>query len=615
MGTTEIFTQSDRQRFDSGELDVCQQLLGCHYIEEDEQHRFSVWAPSAQAVHLVGDFNSWDDTATPMQQQGGIYSCQVSGVKNGGNYKYLVTGADGVRRYKADPYALYSEVWPDTASRVWDITHYAWQDSIYMRKRGRRPGREDAVNIYQMHPSSWRRHDDGTAYTYRDLAQELPGYLKQMGFTHVLFMPICEHPHDGSLGYRVAGLFAPLSQMGTPQELMYLIDMLHREGIGALLDFPGAALAEGQHTLVRFDGTDLYEQPPQSGQPPLLDLQKPQVQSYLLSAACFWLRTYHLDGLCLDGTSHQSPGDTSFVRRLAAAARSIYPRALLIARGGEGDPALTLPQEEGGVGFDMVLRGDYPGEMAAYVQMDHLFRRDYHDKPVLPIDQRGDNTFLLGYPYSQVMGGRHSMIEGCFGDYWQKFATLRALYGLLYAQPGKKLLFMGDEFAQFVEWDTDGSLDWFLHEYDSHAGMSRYIARLGRILTKYRALYEDDRGDGGCSWLQRDDRDNSVLVFMRNSRPWRGRVQHIVCAVNFTPVVRYHYTVGLPGKGVLREILSSDDARYGGSGVKNAKEIAVRGESYAGFAASAEITLPPLGAAFFEYVPASRLSGTGRAKN
>lgn len=621
----------DLYLFNTGKAQKAYLAFGCHHLPEKGCHRFCVWAPGAASVSVVGDFNGWDETSHPMQRgEGGVYTAFVQGAKNGDNYKYLVEGCDGVERYKADPFAFYSELRPGNASKVWSLKGYSWRDGTYLKKRRRRDPLRQPMAVYEAHLGSWRREEDGGFLNYREAADQLAPYLKSMGFTHLELMPITEYPLDESWGYQVTGYFSPTSRYGTPQDLMYLVDRMHQEGIGVILDWVPAHFPKDAHGLARFDGTCLYEhQNPLQGEQPqwgtlLYNYGRLEVQSFLISSANFFLEEYHIDGLRIDAVSSmlyldfgKQPGQfvpnrdggnvnyeaVAFLQALNRTLLSLHPDAVTIAEESTAFPRVTGSPEDGGLGFTFKWNMGFMHDTLDYVEMDPLFRRDHHGEMTFSMTYAFSENYLLPYSHDEVVHGKRSMIDKCFGDYWQKFATLRALYAFQYAHPGKKLLFMGDEFAQFIEWDYGKELDWFLHEYDSHSGMARFVSRLGRVYQKYRALYEIDDSWEGFQWLSVNDNQQSCLAFLRRSKPWRGKVQQVLCAFNFTPVVRSEYRLGMPCQGVLREILSSDDRRYGGSDVRNREEIHTMFIPCGDFAASAEITLPPLGAAYFEFIP------------
>ena len=631
MREIQSICQDDVYLFNTGNAQKAYLLMGCHYIPELNKHRFCVWAPNARSVSVVGDFNGWDGEANPMERcQGGIFAAFIPGLKDGDTYKYLIYGYDGQRHYKADPFAFYSELRPRTASRVWALDGYEWQDGDYLEKRAKSDPLHRPMSVYELHLGSWRLKPDGACYTYRELAEPLAQYVKKMGFTHVELMPIAEHPFDGSWGYQVTGYYSVTARYGTPQDFMYFVDVLHQNGIAVLVDWVPGHFPRDEQGLRQFDGTALYEhQDPRQGEQPqwgtmLFNYGRPEVMSFLISNAYFFFEQYHIDGLRVDAVSsmiylnfckeegqyvRNRYGGTDniealeFLKRFNSTILSSFPGVITVAEESSAYPMITKPPYDGGLGFTFKWDMGFMNDMLKYMELDHLFKKHNHNYLTFSMQYAFSENYVLAFSHDEVVHGKHSMVDKMFGDYWQKFASLRAFYGYLFAHPGKKLLFMGNEFAQFIEWNFTKELDWFLLEYDSHRTMSEYVRRLNQFYQKHRAFYEIDDSWDGFRWLNVDDKDNSVVAFLRLSKPWRGKVQQIVSLTNFTPVVRHHYRIAMPGKGVLRELLNSDAPEYGGSGVTCGGELRADGEPFLGLPASVELTAPPLATVYFEFIP------------
>lgn len=628
MTKKELF-QDDVFLFNTGEAQRAYLMMGCHKVEETGEYRFCVWAPNAKGVSVVGEFNDWDPDKNPMEpHEGGLFVAYVKEAKHGDMYKYLIHGYDGQDYYKADPFAFYSELRPGTASRVYDLADYDWTDEKFLKKRARTNLQRRPVSIYEMHLGSWRQHEDGSFFTYRETADELVPYLKKMGFTHVEVMPLTEHPFDGSWGYQVTGYYSITSRYGTPEDFMYMVDKLHEAGIGVILDWVPAHFPRDAHGLRRFDGTALFEhENPMQGEMPqwgtmLFNYGRPEVQSFLVSSAMFFMDVYHIDGMRIDAVSSMlylnfckedgqyvpnKYGGTenleaiAFLKKLNSVLLTNYPGIMMIAEESSAYPLVTKPPYDGGLGFTFKWDMGFMNDSLKYMETDHLFRKYKHNNLTFSMQYAFSENYILPFSHDEVVHGKHSMVDKMFGDYWQKFASLRAFYGYIFAHPGKKHLFMGDEFAQFIEWNFAKELDWFLLDYDSHRTMQTYMKKLNAFYQKHRAFYDIEDSWEGFDWITVDDKDNSVIAFMRISTPWRGKVQKIVSVTNFTPVVHYDYKIAMPTTGVLREILNSDDPSFGGSGVKNLPEIEVTADPFHGREASASITLPPLATVYFMF--------------
>ena len=614
--------------FNTGNAQKAWLCFGCHYIEELAMHRFIVWAPNAKRVTLVGSFNDWDRNALPMEKiEGNVWVCFVEGLKNGDLYKFCVLGADGIERMKTDPFAAFSQNRSDTASIIHDEVPFSWSDGEYMSRRARRNFMTEPMSVYEVHAGSWKTPPEGVS-AYRALGDELADYCKKMGYTHVELMPVTEYPYDGSWGYQVTGYYSPTSRYGTPEDFMYLVDKLHENGIGLIMDWVPAHFPKDEHGLAMFDGTRLYEckeqrmaEHPEWGTL-IFDYASPQVQSFLVSSACKFFEVFHIDGIRVDAVSSMlylnygrrdgeytpnreggniNLGAVEFLRKLNKTVLSNYPGAITVAEESTAYPMVTMPPELGGLGFSFKWDMGYMHDTLDYFSLDPLFRKGAHDKLTFSMMYAFSENFILAYSHDEVVHGKKSMLDKMFGSYEQKFATLRALYGYQFAHPGKKLCFMGSEFGQFIEWNYEQSLDWLLLDYPMHRKLQEYCRALNHIYSRCPALYEVDKSWDGFKWLSVNEKSLSSIAFLRSARPESESC--LVCACNFIPNEHRGFTIGLPHAGVLRELLSSDDAEFGGCGLHNVGTIASREEEHEGLPYSAQIDLPPLSTVYFEYIP------------
>lgn len=614
--------------YNTGNARRAYHALGCRYIPECGMHRFAVWAPHAREVSVVGDFNGWDGYAHPMwRRDDEIWVTFIPGLKNGDIYKYRVVGEDWNTVLKADPFAFHAETGPATGSKIWDIEGYEWTDSDYMEKRRGKDSVHAPMSIYEMHMGSWRKKDGEVFPNYRRVADELVEYLKYMHYTHVELLPITEYPYDGSWGYQVTGFFAPTSRYGTPQDFMYFVDKLHSEGIGVIIDWVPAHFPRDEHGLRMFDGAPCYEcseqrmaEHPDWGTM-IFDYSRPQVQSFLTSSAMFFFDKYHVDGIRVDAVSSMlyldygrrfgewtpnkdggniNLGAVDFLRNLNSAVLTEYPGAITIAEESTAFPLVSRPPEVGGLGFVFKWDMGFMHDTLDYMALDPYFRSYNHSRLTFSMMYAFSENFVLAFSHDEVVHGKASMVNKMWGDYETKFASLRALYGYQFAHPGKKLMFMGGEFAQFIEWNYLQQLDWSLLEYPLHDGMRKYVRELGRLYASIPALWKVDDSWDGFSWLNVDDSERSSVAFMRMSQR-----SYIVCALNFTPVRYDDFTIGLPKPGVLKELINSDDTQYGGSGILNKAEIESADESFLDHPCSAKITLPPMSAVWFRFTPTS----------
>lgn len=604
------------------------QLFGAHFtvFRRKPCVRFAVWAPHAQAVSVVGDFNQWDAAANPMKRSeygNGIWAAYIPGLQEGTIYKYAITTAAGDIILKSDPYAFASEVRPHTASKITKL-HYVWKDKKWQESRSQYDSYSRPMLTYEVHLGSWKRNADGKMLTYREIADDLVLYVKDMHYTHIELMPLCEYPFDGSWGYQGTGYFSATSRYGAPEDLMYLVDVCHRQGIGVILDWVPGHFCRDAHGLRYFDGQPCYE----SGNEVLaenkewdtmnFDYGRTEVQSFLISNALFWLRQFHIDGLRIDAVANMlylDYGHTDgrwqpnkyggrenleaidFLQHLNAAVFQEFPHALMIAEESSSWPLVTKPVDMGGLGFNYKWNMGWMNDMLRYMSMDPLFRKDNHNLITFSLCYAFSENFILPLSHDEVVHGKHSLLDKMPGDYWQKFAGLRAFYGYWMSHPGKKLLFMGSDFGQFIEWKYDDSLDWHLLEYPMHKAMHDYMRQLNQFYSTHPEFWEEDCDWSGFSWISCDDCNNSVIAFFRSGRT-EDAMTVVVC--NFTPVVRHSYRFGVPRPGTYVEVFNSDAEVFGGSNVLNEGEFAAQHVPMHGMDQSLELTLPPLATIYLE---------------
>ena len=583
---------------------------------------FAVWAPTARSVSVVGDFNSWDGRLHPMRALGstGIWELFVPEVGPGTRYKFEVRpGSGGARLLKADPLAFRTEAPPQTASVVHDLGRYQWRDAKFLEQRAAKDPLRKPISIYEAHIGSWRRvvEEGDRALTWAEAGAQLADYVVEMGFTHVELLPVAEHPFGGSWGYQVTGYFAPTARHGHPDDFRALIDALHARGIGVILDWVPAHFPTDPHALARFDGTALYEhEDPRQGSHPdwgtlVFNYGRNEVRNFLLASALFWLEEYHADGLRVDAVASmlyrdysRKPGEwvpnkyggreneeaIALLKEVNERVRDLHPGALMIAEESTAFPKVTARARDGGLGFHFKWSLGWMHDTLDYFASDPVFRRWRHSALTFGLMYIFSENFLLPLSHDEVVHGKGSLLSRMSGDDWQKFANLRALYGWMWAHPGKKLLFMGGEIAQRAEWNHDRSLDWHLLQAPAHAGVQRLVRDLNRAYRDEPALFELDGDPAGFQWVQVESADVNVLAFLR-----RSGERHVAAIANLSPVPRHGYRVGLPGAGEYREVLNTDAAEYGGSGVGNHGRVRAEDVPHDGQPASAAVTLPPLG--------------------
>jgi len=604
--------------------------LGAHPGSQGEVRGtyFRVWAPNARQVSVVGDFNGWDRDATPMNlhPEAGIWDCFVPGIGAGDLYKYFIESRyDGYRVEKADPYAFAAEIRPQTASKIWDLSRYQWNDSDWMQARQSRLLQEEAMSVYELHLGSWMRvpDEDDRWLSYREIAPRLVEYVLHMGFTHVELLPVSEHPFDGSWGYQTVGYFAPTSRFGTPDDFMFFVDLMHQNGIGVILDWVPAHFPKDEHGLGYFDGTHLYEHADQrQGVHPdwdtlVFNYGRTEVQNFLISNALFWSDHYHIDALRVDAVASmlyldygRKDGEwipnryggrenleaIEFLKRLNERVHAEAPGITVIAEESTAWPMVSRPTYVGGLGFGFKWNMGWMHDMLDYMSHDPVHRSYHHNEITFSMLYAFTENFVLPFSHDEVVYGKGSMIGKMPGDEWQKFANLRALYGYMFGHPGKKLMFMGCEFGQWNEWNHDHSLDWNLLEYANHSGLQRWVRDLNTFYRSEPALYELDSESKGFEWIDCSDSQRSLISFLRYGK---DRERQVVFVCNFTPVPRHNYRVGVPSAGMWKEELNSDAPLYGGSGQGNLGGIEASPLSMHGRFHSLNITVPPLAVVVF----------------
>jgi len=595
------------------------EYLGVH--KSDEGYTFRVWAPNAERVFAVGDFNGWDETA-PMSRvtKGGIWEVTLSDetVKLGDKYKYKIYNG-GRSVCKADPYGIETELPPNTATVIGDIEGYQWRDKGWLTHRKKKSGKfsSEPLNIYELHLGSWKRHEDGSLYTYSELASELAPYVKQMGYTHIELLPVMEHPFDGSWGYQVGSYYAPTARHGSPTDFMAFVDSMHEAGIGVILDWVPAHFPKDEHGLYEFDGQPLYEYQGwdriehEGWGTRRFDVGRNEVECFLVSNAMFWIEKYHVDGLRVDAVASmiyldydRRPGEwvpnvygdnkcleaIAFFQKLNGWLEGKYPDVLMIAEESTAWANVTK-FADGGLGFDAKWNMGWMNDTLAYIAEDPLFRKYHHEKMTFALTYSFNEKYILSISHDEVVHGKKSLLDKMWGDYWQKFAGMRAYLGFMMTHPGKKLLFMGSEFGQFIEWKYDDQLDWFLLDYESHSRMQHYVSELNHLYLKTPALWQIDDSWDGFHWIDADNREQSIFSYRRIDK----NGNELIVLINFTPVVREDFLLGVPTAGIYEEIFNSDSEEFGGSGVVNVGPLKTTGMSWNYLPESVKLRVPPLG--------------------
>ena len=624
--------------FHNGRLTDAYKYMGAHTYGNETV--FRVWAPNAQDVSVVGDFNGWDHNAHHMVRisNDGIYEGSISGLKCFDNYKYSILSADGQRYLRADPYAFHSETRPDTSSKLYDIEGYEWNDKKWCDERQKKNIYDSPVNIYEVHAASWRRFEDNNLFDYEKLAHELCDYVKEMGYNYIELMPMSEYPFDGSWGYQVTGYYSPTSRYGTAKDFMKFVDICHQNGIGVLLDWVPAHFPKDAHGLYQYDGTHCYEYADsRKGEhkewgTAVFDFGRQEVRSFLISNACYWFEEYHIDGLRIDAVAsmlyldyNRRDGEwianryggkenleaVEFLQKLNTAIFARYPYALMTAEESTAWPLVTRPVDVGGLGFNLKWNMGWMNDILRYMSLDPLFRKDNHNLMTFSLFYAFSENFVLSISHDEVVHGKCSLIEKMPGEYNDKFKNLRTFYGYMTAHPGKKLLFMGQEFAQFKEWDYKTELDWSLLTFEKHKKMQDYVKALNNLYLTTPALYEVDFSWEGFSWIAADDTAQSVVSFRRIDKSGK----EIICVCNFVPITRENYRIGVPEDGSYKIIFNSDDEKYGGDGILENKKITAfeaEDEPMHGFDQSINMCIPALSVIYLERKPSKKSKPTPR---
>lgn len=626
-----LFTDFDIDLFKAGKHFRLYEKLGAHLIEVDgvKGVYFAVWAPTAQSVSVVGDFNYWTQGEHKLNvrwDSSGIWEGFIPDISKGALYKYKIhSNINGVITEKADPFALYCEKPPHTASVVWDLD-YKWKDENWMQKRQDYNALDKPYSVYEVHLGSWKRAENNRFLTYLELADDLVKYVQETGFTHVEFMPIMEYPYDPSWGYQLTGYFAPTSRFGKPQDFMVLVDKLHQEGIGVILDWVPSHFPDDAHGLGFFDGSHLYEHPDRrKGYHPdwkslVFNYGRNEVRAFLISNAVFWLQNYHIDGLRVDAVAsmlyldysrndgeweanvyggRENLDSISFLKEFNEEIYSAFNGVQTIAEESTSFPMVSRPTSTGGLGFGMKWMMGWMHDTLKYFQKETVYRKYHQNELTFSMTYAFTENFMLPFSHDEVVYGKNSLIYKMPGDEWQRFANLRLLYGYMFTHPGTKLLFMGAEFGQTSEWNFEQSLDWHLLQYDFHSGIKKMITDLNQLYKSQPALYEKQfRGDG-FEWINYSDHQHAILSYIRKGD---NPDENLIVVCNFTQVIRENYRIGTPKKGKLKEIFNSDATIYGGSGVKNSNTLKIETVAYDGRDFSVALILPPLSVTVYSLI-------------
>jgi 1,4-alpha-glucan branching enzyme len=619
-----VLTEHDIYLFREGTHAGLHHKLGCHLDGDGSGGgHFAVWAPSARSVSVIGDWNDWNPEANPLGPRwdgSGIWERRVDGVEKGDAYKYRIVSQDGSVHEKCDPFGAWNERPPATASRAWTL-EYRWHDDAWMARRPRHNALDAPWSIYEVHLGSWRREREGGLPGYHEIAEPLARYCNERGFTHVELMPVTEHPFYGSWGYQTTGYFAPSARYGSPQDFMHFVDVMHRHGLGVILDWVPSHFPTDAHGLARFDGTHLFEHAdPRQGFHPewgssIFNYGRHEVRAFLLSSAHAWIERYHIDGLRVDAVASMLYLDYArrdgewvpnrhggkenleamqFLRALNESIAHAHPHVRVIAEESTAWPGVTQPAAAGGLGFGMKWNMGWMHDTLAYFGKDPVHRRFHHDKLTFSLWYAFNERFALPLSHDEVVHGKGSLVGRMPGDEWRKLANLRLLFGWMWSHPGKKLLFMGGEIGQEREWSHERELDWWILDRPGHRGLQQWVTDLNRLYREEPALHRRDFDADGFEWVDASDVGNSIVAFLRRAPGERP----VLVACNFTPVVRYDYRVGVPQAGTWIERLNGDAPVYGGSGVGNLGRVEANGPAWHGRPHSLQLTLPPLAAVF-----------------
>ena len=600
--------------------------FGAHFSEKNGIYGviFRVWAPNAVSVSVVGDFNGWDKNANVMQSlddDGSIWELFIPSLKEYDIYKYSIETKEGKTILKADPYAFHAETRPGTASKLYCLDGYNWGDERWISYKQNVDIFKEAMNIYEVHLGSWKKHHDGNFYSYSDLARELIPYVKKMGYTHIEILPVSEYPFDGSWGYQVTGYFSVTSRYGTPKDFMYFVDECHKSGIGVIIDWVAAHFPKDAHGLYEFDGSCTYEySDPLKREHPdwgtrIFDFGKGEVQSFLISNAVFWCDCFHIDGIRVDAVAsmlyldygkhdgqwraneyggNENLEAVEFLKKLNTSVSQAFPNTIMIAEESTAWPMVTKPPYMNGLGFHFKWNMGWMNDSLRYFSTDPFFRKHNHNTLTFSLTYAFSENYILPFSHDEVVHGKCSLINKQPGEYEQKFAGLRAMLGYTIAHPGKKLSFMGNEFGQFIEWNFEKELDWHLLDYDMHSKMHRYVRELNSFYLKHPELWENDSGWEGFEWVTVNDFESNVLVFKRKASDG----SELYAVSNLSPVERNDYKFGVSIPGSYRIVFNSDSEKYGGNGVSNPTYIKTKDEEINGFQFSLKLTLPPMSTMF-----------------
>ncbi len=619
-----LTTNNEYKKFHQEEFAYCYKIFGAHIVEQNGQTgvEFSVWAPNAKKVSVVGNFNDWNDKITPMKKinGSGVWTIFVPDIGENELYKYLILTKDKKLKYVSDPYAFFSELRPNTASIIYSLENYEWQDYAWQSQK--KNLYQKPINIYEVHFGSWKKNGD-QFYTYKELADKLIDYVVDMGYTHIELLPIVEHPYDRSWGYQITGYYSITSRYGTPHDFMYFVDQCHQKGIGVIVDWVPGHFVKDEHGLRNFDGEPLYEHSDSRRAENYnwgtlsFDLGKTEVVNFLISNAMFLLDIYHVDGLRVDAVSsilyldfdkrdkewipniyggNQNLEGIAFLKKLNEKIFEKYPNALMIAEESTAWPLVSAPTFLGGLGFNYKWNMGWMNDVLSYMEMDPIYRKFYHDLLTFSFFYVYSENYILSLSHDEVVHGKRSLLNKMFGDYWQKFASLRLLYGYMIAHPGKKLLFMGGEYGQYDEWKDYQELDWNLVEYDSHRNLHLYVKELNHFYKREKIFWELDYAQDGFEWIDPHDTSQSIISFIRKNK--KGNFIVIVC--NFTPFTYDSYIVGVPYIAEYREIFNSDLGKYGGSDRRNISTVKGEKKKWHNQPYSINITIPPLAVIMFK---------------